>query len=502
MSKMKSVFLEKISEHFQKYNYILIYGAGGVAKDLLCLLEPCLRECPQVCVVVSERKGNQDSLHGYPVKEITEFCNVREDTYVIVSVMPRYEKQIKENLEKEGFQAYCTASMLIEQMYKEIWELPVSEDKIVFSHGDGYGFGGNPKYIALELLKAGTDIKGGHSLDLVWLADDCSGEFPDGIRTVPYGSYEHYYELGTAKIWIDNQHKSYFTRKRDGQFYMQTWHGGGPLKKIEFDAEGIPVSYLDLCEMNSEMEDIMVSPTRFNSRLYRSAFHYCGELLECGYPRNDIFWKADENRKKIEELYGLEPEEGIVLFAPTYREDSGTEEGLPGSGREILRIEEICQALEERFGKKYKFLIRFHPYDKNPEKRYTWCEGWMNVTSYDDVQELLAVSDILITDYSSVMWDFSLQKKPVFLFHPDLDKYQKERGYYLPFGQMPYIEVFSNEEMCRKIKCFDEESYRRKLDRFLEEYGSFDRGTASADVAEQLIKWLNVPGENRRGKGM
>lgn len=267
MSKMKSVFLEKISEQFQKYNYILIYGAGGVAKDLLCLLEPCLRECPQVCVVVSERKGNQDSLHGYSVKEITEFRDVREDTYVIVSVMPRYEKQIEENLEREGFQAYCTASMLIEQMYKEIWELPVSEDKIVFSHGDGYGFGGNPKYIALELLKAGADIKGGHSLDLVWLAGNCSGEFPDGIRTVPYGSYEHYYELGTAKIWIDNQHKSYFTRKRDGQFYMQTWHGGGPLKKIEFDAEGIPVSYLDLCEMNSEMEDIMVSPTRFNSRL-------------------------------------------------------------------------------------------------------------------------------------------------------------------------------------------------------------------------------------------
>ena len=132
VSKMKSVFLENISEQFQKYNYILIYGAGGVAKDLLCLLEPCLRECPQVCVVVSERKGNQDSLHGYSVKEITEFRDVREDTYVIVSVMPRYEKQIEENLEREGFQAYCTASMLIEQMYKEIWELPVSEDKIVF----------------------------------------------------------------------------------------------------------------------------------------------------------------------------------------------------------------------------------------------------------------------------------------------------------------------------------------------------------------------------------
>lgn len=499
---MKSVFLEKLSEHFQKYKYLLIYGAGGVTTDLLCLLEPCLRGCPQVCVVVSDRKGNQDSLHGYPVKEITEFCHVRKDSFVIISVMPRYEKQIKENLKREGFQAYCTASTLIEQIYKEIWECPVSEDKIVFSHGDGYGFGGNPKYIALELLKGGSDTKGGRPMDLVWLASDCSKEFPDGIRTVRYGSYEHYYELGTAKVWIDNQHKSYFTRKRDGQFYLQTWHGGGPLKKIEFDAEGIPASYLDLCEMNSEMEDVMVSPTRFNSGLYRSAFHYYGELMECGYPRNDIFWRTDENRKKMEELYQLEPEESIVLFAPTYREDSGTEEDAPGSRREILRIEEICQALKERFGKKYKLLIRFHPYDKNPEKRYSWCEEWINVTAYDDVQELLAASDILITDYSSVMWDFSLQKKPVFLFHPDLDKYQKERGYYLPFGQMPYIEAFSNEEMCRKIKSFDEERYHKELDDFLEKYGSFDRGRASADVAEQIIKWLNGSGEKSRGGGM
>ena len=117
-------------------------------------------------------------------------------------------------------------------------------------------------------------------------------------------------------------------------------------------------------------------------------------------------------------------------------------------------------------------------------------------------QELLAVSDILITDYSSVMWDFSLQKKPVFLFHPDLDKYQKERGYYLSFGQMPYIEAFSNEEMCRKIKSFDEERYHKELDDFLEKYGSFDRGRASADVAEQLIKWLNGSGEKSRGGGM
>lgn len=527
---MKSVFLEKISEHFQKYKYILIYGAGGVTEDLLRLLEPCLLECQgykeragrpgagevhmndqeecrhEVCIVVSDKKENQDFLRGYPVKEILEFCDVQEEACVIISVMPRYEEQIKENLIEAGFREYCTVSALIDWMYREIWSLPVSEHKVIFSNGDGYGFGGNPKYIGLELLRNKADIDGECDMDLVWLANDDQAGLPEGIRVVRYGSYEHYYELGTAKIWIDNQHKSYLTRKRKGQFYMQTWHGGGPLKKIEFDAEGMSDSYRDLCEMNSGMEDVMVSPTRFNSRLYRSAFHYYGEIMECGYPRNDIFWKADGYRRKIEELYQLKPEEGIVLFAPTYREDLGLEEKTQSSGKDartiekgILGIEQICQALEERFGKKFKFFIRFHPYDKNPEKRYSWSEEWVNVTAYDDVQELLAVSDILITDYSSVMWDFSLQKKPVFLFHPDLDKYQKERGYYLSFGQMPYIEAVSNEELYRKIRDFDEQSYRKKLDEFLKKYGSFDSGNASAEVAERVITILGGMGRKDRG---
>ncbi|MDE6937497.1 MAG: CDP-glycerol glycerophosphotransferase family protein, partial [Lachnospiraceae bacterium] len=102
-------------------------------------------------------------------------------------------------------------------------------------------------------------------------------------------------------------------------------------------------------------------------------------------------------------------------------------------------------------------------------------------------------------DYSSVMWDFSLQKKPVFLFHPDLDKYQKERGYYLSFGQMPYIEAVSNEELYRKIRDFDEQSYRKKLDDFLKKYGSFDSGNASAEVAERVITILGGMGRKDRG---
>ena len=114
------------------------------------------------------------------------------------------------------------------------------------------------------------------------------------------------------------------------------------------------------------------------------------------------------------------------------------------------------------------------------------------MTACHDVQELLAAADILITDYSSIMWDFSLQRKPVFLFHPDLDRYEKERGYYLPFKSMPYMEVFSNEEICQKIEEFQEGRYQEALSRFLQDYGSFDRGTASKAVTERILKIIEV----------
>lgn len=485
---MDSVFLQKCQGFLQKYKYVLLYGAGGVAEDLLCLLEPCLSQsdicrnlsCKErIYVVVTEKREGQDFLKGYAVKEISEFCDICGEVYIIISAMPRYALQMENYLKGLGFQNYCMVSALIDEMYGEIWTNPVLKNKIVFSNGDGYGFGGNPKYIALELLKREKN------LELVWLTNNCNIELPDGMRAVKYGSYEHYYELGTAQVWIDNQHKNYFTRKRKEQFYLQTWHGGGPLKKIEFDAEGLSLSYLDLCEMNSGMENVMVSPTRFNSRLYREAFHYYGEVMECGYPRNDIFWKANESRKKVERLYQVKEEEGIMLFAPTYR---GRERECSQIKNDILNLAEIQRALEYKFEKKIKIFVRFHPYDKNPEKRYPWCEEWINVTAYDDVQELLAASDILLTDYSSVMWDFSLQKKPVFLYHSDLNRYEKERGYYRSFDQMPYVEAFSNEEMCKRIEEFDEEYYQKRLNEFLEEYGSFDRGNASKVIADRIIE--------------
>lgn len=481
---MKSKYLESLSAQLKKYPSVLIYGAGGVAKNMLIFLDPYL-DREHTHIVVSKKEEKERELAGYPVRQIDEFLDIRNQTFVIVATMPRLARELKEYLEKLGFHHYMTAEELSEQLYKEIWKNEICKNKVIFSNFIGAGFGGNEKYIALDLLERSKD------LDLVWIVKKEGMRFPEGIRQVQYGTYEHYWELGTARIWIDNQHKNFFTRKREGQCYIQTWHGGGPLKKIEFDGKNVPASSLALCEMNSRLEDIMVSPTRFNSELYRRAFHYDGEIMECGYPRNDIFWKNNKIRKEIEDIFDVGEGEMIALYAPTFRNFERREE-------DVLDLARVRKALEKRFEKKCRFFIRFHPRVAETVKDYPGIENCRDVTAYEDIQELFVAADVLITDYSSVMWDFSLSGKPIFLFHPDVDLYEKDRGYYLPFQEMPYVESFDNDDLCRKIEDFNEKGYKARVKAFLEKYGSFDRGTATEIVGNRIMNLLNGSYKTRR----
>lgn len=473
---MESGYLKSLSEEMGRYRFVVIYGAGGVAKNMLIFLEPYL-DRDRTAVAVSRKQENQGELRGFPVRQIDEFAGAGDQTLVIVAVMPRLASEMGRYVRELGFQKVLTAQEISRRLYEEIWKDPVCKHKIVFSSFAGGGFGGNGKYIALELMERRRD------LDLVWVVKEEGMELPGGIRKVAYGTYDHYWEQGTARIWVDNQHKNYFTRKREGQFYLQTWHGGGPLKKIEFDGENLSRSYLDLCEMNSGMEDLMISPTRFNSGLYRKAFHYDGEILECGYPRNDIFWKGSGVRERIERLFGVKPGEMIALYAPTFRI-------FEKRGEDALDLGMMGEAMEKRFGKACRIFVRLHPCAREAAEDVPGIRECVDVTSYGDAQELFAAADVLVTDYSSVMWDFSLSGKPVFLFHPDVDLYEKERGYYLPFQEMPYVECFGNEDLCEKIVSFHSEGYRERTRAFVEKYGSFDRGTAAKAVGDRVMRIL------------
>lgn len=450
---------------------ILVYGAGGVARDLIILLKSCM-SADKISIAVTNTSGNPDNIYNIPVNSIEKYKNDTKAYMVIVATMPDSSAVIRENLLGQGFEDVILVDEVIDDLYKDVWSEPIQNNKILFSHFGAIGYGGNGKYISELLAKE-------EGLDIVWATKNDGGDYPGNVRTVAYGSYEYYKELATARVWVDDQHKSFFTRKREGQYYIQTWHGIGPIKKIEYDADNLPKSYLRLTDLNSEMEDVFISASSFNTEQCRRAFHYNGEIIECGYPRNDVLFDKAFDVEGLKEKLGIAGKKA-VLYAPTFRED----DKLIYPDYDVL-----VDALSERFGGKFVLLLRLHPNDKSGAKIED-TDKLINVTKYDDVQELIRISDILVTDYSSIMWDFSLQRRPVFLFHPDDMKYQVERGNYLKFTEMPYIETVDDLDLKEKIMTFDEEDYLRRLEAFFDTYKSFDQGDAAKTIAELILSKL------------
>lgn len=458
---------------------LYIYGAGGVGRDILALLTSCgISE--EICFIVSESAGRlEQNVYGHTLYEYNKIQKKIRNELVIVSMMPRNTKTIKDKLIRGGCEYVYTTDDFRENLYQEFYRETIAPYKLVLSNFHGRGFGDNPKYIALNLLERNPE------LDIVWAIGRgdiaTTDKLPTGIRTVAYGSLEYYRELATARVWIDNEHKNLLSRKREDQFYIQTWHGVGPLKKIEHDAVKLPGSYLEMADRDMGMVDLCVSASRFNTEQFRRAFRYKGEILECGYPRNDIFFDNSFDRESVLRGLGIPVDACVLLYAPTFRD-------MDTSDEEKLDLSMAARAMARRWKKEAIVLVRNHP--DRADELLPGCLDvkHIDVSTYGDVQELLKISDVLITDYSSIMWDFSLQRKPVFLFHPDNEKYEVERGFYLSFAELPYFEVASNQEMSDLISTFDEKAYIERVNIFLAKYGSYDEGRAAEMVADRILE--------------
>ena len=469
-----------LGEICEKYQKIVIYGAGGVAR-IVCKLMKQSNIKSDICVGVTDSSKNPKVLEGYEVFDIDSLASneYKENALFIVAIMFPTAERVQIQLSENGYQNVITADEIVQKMYQEFYQFPIQKGKVLFTSYTGKGYGCNPKYICEELLDRKLNF-----IECVWGVDDSEEKFRKEIRTVTYGTYEYYYELATAQIWVDNQHKDFFSRKRQGQYYIYTWHGCGPMKKIEYDATNLPKSYLQLSNHNMKMTDLCLAGSSFCTPQYRRAFRYEGEVLECGCPRNDIFFNKNFDKNKIRKNMGLPDTAHIILYAPTMREGASN----------CLEADSIVEACEKLFGDPCIILIREHPKMESKHGRYVFSDKVRGayVSQYPDVQEIMAISDMLITDYSSVMWDFSLQRKPVFLFHPDADIYEQERGFNIPFSEMPYIEAFDTDDLYQKICGYNEKSYLSQLEQFLEKYKSFDIGQASKQVVDRILEVIDL----------
>lgn len=356
--------------------------------------------------------------------------------------------------------------------------LPVKQNKVVFSHFYGKGFGDSPKSIALALRSADP------SADIVWLLSDPSEALPAGIRPASYSSLSRIYHLSTARVWVDDCRKGARYKKK-GQFYLQTWHGFA-LKRIEQDAAAsLPADYPAYARRDSQQTDLMVSGSRFMTNRYHKAFWYSGEVAEYGSPRNDILFAPPAGlREKVCGTLGISPEKKLILYAPTFRADGS----LSAYSIDIPGVRAAC---DQRFGGDHVMLLRLHPNIAASAGQLS-CDGdtVVQATGYPDIQELLAVADVVITDYSSVMFDFALTGRPVFQFATDIAAYREDRSFYFPLDQLPFPLAESNEALLCAIANYDEAAAASRWSQFAQDNGIHEDGSASSRCASWIQSHL------------
>lgn len=385
----------------------------------------------------------------------------------------------------EGVVTMKARNILICFIYKLLRVFPIKKNKIVISNYAGNGFGDNGKYIALELLKHSENY------DIVWLCRNLNERFPKGIRAVSYRSLQSIYEQVTAKVWIDNRRKAEYVCKRNNQYYIMTWHGGIGPKKIEKEVENIlGETYVNAAKNDSQMADLFLAESEFTYNRYKSIFWYDGEVLKCGCPREDILFQDTSDLKtKILRQMGIDRTSHIFLYAPTFR-DNMTEKDLHIYKRQW---HDILETLSKRFGGKWVGFIRLHPNIAKLDKKHRLAEDDVyDVTDYPDMQELLAVSDMVLTDYSSCVYDFGLTRRPGFMLVDDLEAYKKERDFCIDLDIVPFPIASSDEELIRTLKNFDDKGYQQKLHKFYDDFcGLYPGGHASEVVADRIRKVIN-----------
>jgi len=357
---------------------------------------------------------------------------------------------------------------------------PIKKKKIVFCNFSGKRCGDSPRFISDRLQEKHPDW------DIVWLVHpDYKAVPPAGTRSVTFGmhSLKMIYELATAKVWVDSHTKFAFTRKRPGQYYMETWHGGIGLKKIEGDAADVlDKPYLDRVHNNSKIADLFLSNSKWCDKLYRRAFWFQGEIQTYGLPRNDNLVKNCCSRK-VHQTFGIPDSTKILLYAPTFRANQQMD-------CYNLDTETLLETLQQKTQTPWKILIRLHPVVMLQECPIRFSENVLNATPYPDMQELLAESDSLLTDYSSCIFDYAILGRPSFLFATDIPEYKKDRDLYFDLSALPFPLAENNQELCQNILNFDKAEYQKKLSRFCTEVGLNETGHATEKAVEQIESWV------------
>jgi CDP-glycerol glycerophosphotransferase len=306
-------------------------------------------------------------------------------------------------------------------------------------------------------------------------------------KKVFFGSLKYYYYVISSKYYISNCYAPFMIIKRNGQVVLQTWHGTA-LKRIGLDTvdtnDHTKFENLirpDVKREGNKQTDIFISGSAFMTEVYHRALDYSKEISLTGTPRTDVFFN---NRKeiieKVKRSFGIADGNKIILYAPTFR---------PGGSFEYYDLD--LSSIKDYFSQKedceYVIMVRLHPNIavKSDNLRKFLSYHYIDASFYPDMQDLLCSTDVLVTDYSSVMFDFMFTYQPVILYTPDKDIYN--RGFYFDLDSLPFVKINSNKEIYTKLSQYESINYKDKVISFCKQNGFVEDGHATERVYNLLM---------------
>lgn len=373
---------------------------------------------------------------------------------------------------------------------------PVDDKTVLFEVFSGRTFADSPKALYLEMINDPRykDYK------RIWVfqnPEEKKDFFHDpNTKLVKRKSRAYYKAYGKAKYWVVNFREPNELRKKANQVYVQCWHGT-PLKKLGHDivAEGASLNSTKEIYYNYDKDtkriDNILSPSAYTTEKLTSAFNLKAFdkediIIEEGYPRNDkLFNYSEDDIQIIKNQFGLPNDKKVILYAPTFR-DNQHKSGVGYS----YKIELNFDRLKEEIGSEYVVLFRAHYFvlDSIDLSKY---EGFIfDASSYDDPNDLYIVSDLLITDYSSVFFDFANLKRPMIFYMYDKDAYKENlRDFYISLDGLPGPVTENEDDLIKAIKNVDSDriNYAQKYDEFNQTYNYLDDGQASERVLAKII---------------
>lgn len=365
-------------------------------------------------------------------------------------------------------------------LYRRALRSPV-ENAILLECWGGKSYSDNPRALAEVAFPACSDAA------VVVAIADRSVSTPPGVRAVLRGSRDHYELRARARLIITNDTMPKHYVKRPGQRYLQTWHGT-PLKRIGLDIERIRFrngNYAQELRSESVNWDWLISQNAYSSEIFRRAFAYDGLIIETGYPRNDLLASRDDARRaarrdQVRRWLNIDPDQSVILWAPTWRDDTYAPGG--GYGASMLVDPGVMDALLPA-----DMVVLFHGHHLFGSVQAHLGHGGRlrNVSGYPDVRDLILASDALVTDYSSIMFDYALTGRPIVFFVPDLMHYERIRGLYLDLQTVaPGPVVSTVDGLADALRCLSslQADFEPALSAFRRRFCALDDGSAAERV--------------------